>query len=68
MSHRVEAQVDFGRKALADNLQSGRPELSATEARSGRIVKGGAMRRILWTSLALAIVAVAVAYFAMAQT
>jgi hypothetical protein len=48
---------------LADNLQSGRSELSATEARAGRIVRGGAVRRILWTSLALAIVAMAIAYF-----
>jgi hypothetical protein len=48
---------------LAGNLQSDRPELSAAEARAGRIVKGGAVRRIVWTSLALAPAAMAIAYF-----
>jgi hypothetical protein len=36
--------------------------VSQTEARAGRVVKGGAIRRILWVSLGLAIAAMLIAY------
>jgi hypothetical protein len=36
--------------------------LSATEARAGRIVKGGAIRRVLVVSIALAIIGLALIY------
>jgi hypothetical protein len=52
-------------KDLAEDLHSRRQELSSTEARSGRIVKGGAIRRILLVATALAIVAMAIVYTAM---
>ncbi len=32
------------------------------EMRAGRIVKGGAVRKVLWTSLGLAVVAMMVVY------
>jgi hypothetical protein len=38
-----------------------------TEARQGRIVRGGAVRRILMISLALVVVAFLVIYFAFAS-
>jgi hypothetical protein len=48
---------------LTGNLQSQSPKVTATQARAGRIVKGGAIRRILWVSLLLAVLAIAAAYF-----
>jgi hypothetical protein len=48
---------------MTDNPRS-RPELTATAARAGRIVKGGAVLRILLVSIVLAVVGMAIAYFA----
>ncbi|WP_183044244.1 hypothetical protein [Pseudorhodoplanes sinuspersici] len=50
------------RKASSDDIN---PTISPTEARAGRIVKGGAIRRILWTSVALALLALTATYFLM---
>lgn len=41
------------------------PTLSPREARAGRIVQGGAIRRILWISVGLAMIALAATYFFM---
>jgi hypothetical protein len=59
------AQRISGRKIMANDPEAGRTELSTSEARAGRIVKGGAIGRILVVSLALTVAALGILYLLM---